>query len=186
MNDFERKLAWGGQAERALSLWLQQQGWYVLPTYDYSGLDNNKAPKLEGSSPNRSLVIPDLLAAQFSKGTVWLEVKRKSKADWTHQTGRRETGIPLRLWNDYLDVQHETRLDVWVLFVHEQEDEVRGQRITYLNNGDCSHGKYGHQPTRRESRSDRMGRMVFFCWDCLKHIACTSDVLRLAAGDGAA
>lgn len=115
--------------------------------------------------------------------TVWLEVKRKSKADYTVTKGRYETGIPLRLWNDYLDVQHETGLDVWIMFVHEQEDEVRGQRITYLNNGECNHGKYSHDSIRRESNSDRMGRMVFFCWECLKHIACTSEVLRLTAGD---
>lgn len=175
MSAFDDKLRWGGEAERAVSLWLQRRGWYVLPTYDYSGEDDNKAPKLEGQA--RSLVIPDLLAAQFSHGSCWLEVKRKTKADYTYTTGRHETGISLRLWNDYKDVAHESGIDASVIFVHEREDQIRAGRIRTLNNGSCRHGLC-EQPIRRDSSSPQMGRMVFFCWECLGYIAQTSEVLR--------
>lgn len=177
MTKFEQMLGWGGEAEKAVSRWLQARGWYVLPTYDYSGEDDNKAPKMEGFK--RSLVIPDLLAAQFAHGSCWLEVKRKTKADYTYTTGRHETGISLRLWNDYKAVAHETGIDASVIFVHEREDQIRAGRIARLDGGSCDHGLC-EQPIRRESNSPRMGRMVFFCWECLGYVAQTSEVLRNA------
>jgi len=166
----------GRKAERAVSLWLQSLGWYVLPAYDYAGLGEGKAPRLEGPQP---AVVPDLLTARDGAGR-WCEVKFKQHADWTRATGRYETGIPTRHWLDYGRVRTITGTDVWLMFVHEDEDEIRGGEIDYLSRAWCAHGSDAF-PILREYEGDRMssGGMTFFCWKCLAPLARTSDVLAL-------
>lgn len=176
----------GRRAELAVSLWLQRtRGWHVLPAYDYAGQGEKKAPRLEGLP--QSLVVPDLLGAKDGM-TAWFEVKLKTHADYTYMTGRRETGIALRLWNHYLEVQALTGLRVWLVFVHEEEDEIRTGDLVTLSIAACPHGErlrlVGDRPfpTMRVYDGSKMGRsgMVFFCWDCLIPIARTSELLETA------
>lgn len=161
------------KAERAISCWLQQRGWRVLAAYDYSGLSDDKPPRLEGTP--KSLVVPDLLTAR-KKLCFWIEVKCKTEASYTYITGRMETGLNFRLWDHYQQVMNETGIPVWIFFVHDEEDEIRGHRIDYLQAASCDHGT-SRIPIFRESHSNAMGYMVFFCWDCLLPIALTSEVL---------
>jgi hypothetical protein len=168
----------GRAAEIAVSQWLQRRGWAVLPAYDYSGRDADKAPRME--STERPLVVPDLLAAR--KGaTAWFEVKRKTHADLTRMTGRLETGIAWRLWDHYHDVRVRTGLPVWVVFVHDKEDELRACEIGEAEFAECNHGRSGR--TIRFYGGDKMDRngMVFFCWSCLVVIGRTSAVMAMAA-----
>ena len=108
--------------EIAFSDWLQRvRGYYVLPTYDYSGLANNKAPRL--MCLDSGLVIPDLLAA--GNGVFqWFEIKLKEKADLHRKSGNLVTGLPYRHWLDYQRVKQVTGSLVWIVFIHETENVI--------------------------------------------------------------
>jgi hypothetical protein len=161
---FQLALQSAREVEKIVARWLQRRGWLVLPVYDYSGLGDGKAPKLQGDGV--SLVTPDLLAARDGS-TKWFEVKHKTRADWTRITGRLETGIDLRLWNHYVRVRASTGCEVWIVFVHEHEDEIRAGEIGALD------------AIKRESPRFNNGRGgVFWAWDSLTPMAKWSDVKR--------
>jgi hypothetical protein len=164
-SDFEHKLALGRQAEKAVAAWLMGRGMRILPVYDYSGLDEGKAPKLTAAEEADSLVLPDLLSAKAGR-SIWVEVKFKEHADFTYKTGRLETGISKRLWEHYQRVQAETGFPVWLVFAHLREDELRGAPISKL---------------REKSRiyeGTKMGKngMVFFDYRALRILAKLSEI----------
>jgi hypothetical protein len=165
-DEFRRKLALGNRFEVMVAAWLKSRRFYLLPVYDYSGLGANKAPKLEAQTPYGSLVLPDLLVARDG-GVKFVEVKYKDRADWTRITQRFETGINLRLWLHYRKVQVVSGIPVWLMFVHQQEDEIRGGWIDDLA---------ALKPRKYEGQ--KMGRsgMVFFPWDGLKRQATLSEI----------
>jgi len=106
----------GCMGELLIADLLKRAGWYILPSYDYSGEDE-KAPRLQGALED--YVIPDLDISKNGERR-WAEVKTKQSADWTRITQRLEHGIPLRHYHHYLEVQRITGCDVW-LFVYEIE-----------------------------------------------------------------
>lgn len=172
---FDEKLQWGAEAEVWVAAWLMRRGWRILPAYDYSGRDDDKAPRLVAVQAADSLIVPDLLSARDGK-TRWVEVKRKSRADLYRKTGVLETGISRRLWAHYRRTQEVTGIEVWVVFVHDAEGEVRGQSIDEL----------AALPPR-EYLGTKMGRdgMVFFPWERLVRLTaveeCRSEYLRQQA-----
>jgi len=162
---FERQLQRGRVVEEQVADWLMGQGRMVLPVYEYSGLGDGKAPKLLAIPSSASLVVPDLLVVAKGK-TLWIEVKYKSHADFTHITQRRETGISQRLWGHYQRVQTVTGLPVWILFVHEKEDELRAGALTELNQN------------KRAYNGGKMGGagMYFFPYNELRCLGHYSDL----------
>lgn len=126
--------------EIAMSGWLQsEQGYYILPSYDYSGLANDKAPRLVCGK--EWLVLPDLQAYHWQHKPKWFEVKVKEQAIVYRKTGDLETGIATRHLRDYRRVKALTKTDVWLTFVHEKEGVVRRQEIddlpfTHVYDGD--------------------------------------------------
>lgn len=162
-----REFQWGEVFERALSRWLQRQGWGILPVYNYSGADNNKPPLLEivdGPVVGAGLVLPDMLGARGGQSQ-WFEAKRKTHADYTRCTDRLETGFSLRLYRHYCEVEKRSGLPVWVFFGHEEEDEVRFGALTKLS--------------KRTYDGPRMGPsgMVFFGWDALTPLCTMSELM---------
>lgn len=107
----------GHNGERLVAELLRRRGWYVIPSYDYSGEDGNKSPKLEGLK--EGYPVPDLDVAR-SGARLWVEVKTKKTPTYTRITGRLEHGIPLRLYRSYKRVQEITGCEVW-LFIYEEE-----------------------------------------------------------------
>lgn len=103
-----------------MAKWLQRRGWYVIPSYDYSGADGKKPPRMLGNLVGYA--IPDLDVARFGK-RLWVEVKTKGNATLYRKTGTLEHGISHRLLNHYLTVQAITGTAVW-LFVHEEKADV--------------------------------------------------------------
>lgn len=151
--------------EMAFSAWLKRRRYKVVPTYDYSGLQDDKAPKMEAADPTASLVLPDLLAARDGR-IFWFEVKLKTEATWTRCTQRYETGISFRLWQHYWQVQHESGGTVHLIFVHEKEREVRCGTLAELDD------------IKRPYFGSRMGRagMVFFPCEKLHRIASLDEL----------
>ena len=105
----------GHTGELIIANLLQKEGWYIIPSYDYSGEEGNKAPKMQGLT--ESFVLPDL--DRCKDGTrEWAEVKTKTEATYTRTTRRLEHGLALRHFNDYKKIQEITGCKVW-LFVYE-------------------------------------------------------------------
>lgn len=156
-DDFERALAEARVWEQKAAAWLRRRGWHVLATYDFSGKGDDKAPKLLAPPGDPDLVLPDLQMFR-ENGSRWVEVKYKARADHYRVGGYRVTGISRRLWGHYQRVEEITGADVWIVFLHGQEQEIRGERVSRLR-GLVSH-TYG---------GPLMGRhgMIFFRFDAL-------------------
>lgn len=168
--DFDNQYEWASLREMGVASFLRDRGWFTLPTYDYSGKQDDKAPILHG--PTSKLIIPDVLAFK-AKSARWFEVKAKTEATFHRKTQVWETGFSLRHWEHYRQVQTETGIDVLVFFVHDNKKPGDGNgevRFASLNDLDRM---------RREYNGDKMGRggMVFFPYDRLTLIVSTSKLL---------
>src|SRR5690606_40649353 len=69
----------GRNGERLVAELLQSRGWYVIPSYDYSGEDGDKPPRLQGAVD--AFPLPDLDVARDGQRR-WAEVKTKKRADY--------------------------------------------------------------------------------------------------------
>lgn len=134
----------GHVAEVRVAELLQSYGAYIIPSYAYSGSEE-KAPKLNGI--DHGFVIPDLDVAL--KTRVWVEVKRKTSPSFYRKTQDWVHGIPLRHYNDYLQVERITHCDVWIVF--SDEHNIRCGRLAEI-------------PIHHTYPGDKMSRggMVFF------------------------
>lgn len=139
----------GRTGERMIASLLQKDGWFIIPSYDYSGEDGDKAPRLEGLQA--AYPVPDLDIARDGERR-WAEVKTKAAATYTRITGRFEHGIPKRHFESYMRVQKITGCQVW-LFIYEE------------NTGKVLYGKLDDlAAVRREYDGGKMSRggMIFF------------------------
>lgn len=163
----------GRAAEQAAARWIQIK-WdaLILPVYDYCGLEGGKAPKLQGAS--ESLVTPDLLVVR--RGFSWCEVKLKETATFFRIKGRWETGIETRLWRQYQLVAERTGVRVWIMFLHEEQDEALIQDIAVL------------ATDQRDSFIFQRGRkipMTYFPCRIMRPIASCAEVLGRQPGRAA-
>lgn len=122
----------GQNGERVVANLLKQRGWFVIPSYDYSGEDGNKAPKMEGCTA--ALVIPDLDIAKAGERR-WAEVKTKALATLHRKTGVLEHGIPVRHWHHYQQVEAETGCPVWIFIYEESTGAVMCAEMRALGGG---------------------------------------------------
>src|SRR3989304_3029033 len=155
-NSFRETPEWvkGHNGENVIARLSRKRGWYVIPSYDYSGEDN-KAPRLQGFADN--YVIPDLDIAKDGIRK-WAEVKTKREATWTNVTRRFEHGIPMRHYQHYLRVQDITGCEVW-LFIYEEKTGV----VLYANLGDLGKVLRPYIGTKMNR-----GGMAFFPRDVFK------------------
>ena len=152
----------GRQGEQSVEEWLRERGDYVIRSYDYSGEDGDKAPRLHGLAERYAL--PDLDVCRVGKDgkpiRFWIEVKLKRRATMYKKLGRLEHGISLPLWMDYLQVEAISGCVVWIVVVEEETDVWLEQSLKVL-------GK-----VKRIYEGDKMGRggMVFFPRTAFKHL----------------
>lgn len=128
----------GRAGELKVSAWLQERGWFVIPSYDYSGDDRNKAPKLQGAS--EGFPVPDLDVCK-SGDRRWVEVKTKTAADFTYKTGQWEHGI--EHYDDYVRVAAETGTEAWLAIYETSTGDLLAQSFAGLGEPRRStlHGK---------------------------------------------
>lgn len=117
----------GRAGEHLVVAWLQERGWYVIPSYDYSGNERNKAPKLQGIS--EGFPVPDLDVAR-SGNRRWVEVKTKEEPTYTHKTGQLEHGI--EHYDDYLRVAAETGTEAWLAIFETSTRHLLAQSFAGL------------------------------------------------------
>lgn len=169
--DFRAKLDAAREWEKKLAAWCQARGWYVVPTYDFCGKDDDKAPKLLAPSGKSALVLPDLQCFRDGEHR-WLECKYKTHADLYRRGDYRVTGISLRLFQHYQLVERATGARVILAFLHEREREIRGASLRELK----AHHSHDYTGTK-------MGRhgMRFWRYEDLPRWCSLQDVAELEA-----
>ena len=119
----------GRAGEMTVAAWLQERGWFVVPSYDYSGQDGKKPPRLQGLVSGYA--IPDLDIAR--KGLrIWAEVKVKAGPTYHRITGVFEHGISARLHRHYQEVQDITGTPVWFFILEEEVSLLIAQAMDQL------------------------------------------------------
>ena len=119
----------GRRGEQTVAEHLKGHGWYVVPSYDFSGDDGEKAPKLIGLSDG--FAIPDLDVSRAGR-RAWCEVKTKASATLHRASGRLEHGISTRLLRAYLRVQEITGCPVFLVVIEEDTGAMIRGRLDVL------------------------------------------------------
>lgn len=119
MGNFEQSLSIGKAGEDMIAMWLRRRGNHVLPVYEKI-IDEGKGPHLFMSlaSKHVSLVAPDLLVLTNTQ-PLWVEAKRKTAFTLHRNTNQLVTGIDLHHYEQYKEVEKETGVPVWLLFLQE-------------------------------------------------------------------
>ena len=168
MPTFTDNLKFGQTAESSIARWMRGQGYAILPVYEKL-IDEGKGPQI--FTPTRELIAPDMLAFKTDK-TIWIEAKHKTAFTWHRISKTWCTGIDLRHYSDYCEVDDSSPWPVWLLFLH------RGGQAKD-SPSDSPAGLFGNSlrylRDNEHHRHDNWGRsgMVYWSIDALKLLAST-------------
>jgi hypothetical protein len=155
----------GQIGESLIARWLKRHHYHVLPVYEVE-MDTGKGPRL--FSPQQQLIAPDMLAFTDKK-TIWIEAKHKTAFSLYRKTGQWTTGIDLRHYRDYCEVDDTTPFDVWLLFLqqggHAKDSPETSPSGLYGN-------KLEYLREHEDHRSDKWGAsgMVYWSIHALKKL----------------
>lgn len=149
----------GRDGERAIADLIRRRGGYIVPSYDYSGLANDKPPRLHGL--HCAYAIPDLDIAT-KQGRIWLEVKTYTRPTFYRKIGEWQHGIRSRLWRHYCDVERLTHTPVWICVYELESQEVLVARQKCL----VAYGEF---------RNDQQNSQFYFARSAMNHYAWMSD-----------
>ena len=130
-----------GQAgEDAIKRWLvEERQCSLLPLCDIDSREGSGGPRY--IVPGGTFVSPDFLVSK-DRMFMWVEVKCKSHATWHYVSRTWTTGIDLRYYNEYIRVQEQSQIPLWLIFYHESAlshpRDVRRGATQY-----CPRGIYG-------------------------------------------
>lgn len=148
----------GRNGEQLVAEFLKAKGYYVIPSYDYSGEDNNKAPKLQGL--RLAYVIPDLDVCREGLRR-WVEVKTKTEATYYRKKKELQHGIDKRHFEQYQIVQAETGCEV-SLGIYE----LNPRPVLLIASIDDLNEYLCHEATSSDgSRMLYWDRHVFYCYE---------------------
>lgn len=140
---FTDSYAYGRIAEGQIAQWLMRvQDWTLLPAYEIE-IPSGKGPRLLTSRGR--MVVPDILAMkhQGKKFLIkWYEAKHKTRFTWHRNSGNWQTGIDLRHYLDYIEVEKQTKKEVYVCFLHESDTPSESD-LKYRSPATCPTGLYG-------------------------------------------
>lgn len=125
----------GRNGERFVSDQLRAAGWCVIPSYDYSG-DDDHPPRMEGQAA--TYILPDLDICRQGHRR-WAEVKTKTVPSMGRISGELEHGIPLRHFEHYQAVQHESGCPVYLFIYEESSRKLIYRKLDELGPGRVSH-----------------------------------------------
>lgn len=139
----------GRAGEKLIEKYLLSKGAYIIPSYDYCGENNDKAPRM--FNQKEFFVLPDL-DVSIKNQRIWVEVKTYHSPDFTRITGRYEHGIKLRHFNNYKKVQEITGAKVLLFIFEEISDMIIYNYLDEL------------EKHKRIYSGDKMGKggMIFF------------------------
>jgi len=147
----------GSNGERLVAEFLQEKGFYVIPSYDYSGEDNSKAPKMQGKKT--AYVIPDLDICRAGLRR-WVEIKTKTEAVPFRKTGELQHGIDVRHFESYLKVQSESGNEVFLAIY-----ELTPRPVILIASLAHLEANVDHRGTSLGSPMLYWDRKVFQIWD---------------------
>lgn len=101
--------------ESKIARWLMNRGCTVMPVYQIEK-DTGKGPQL--FSKNKKLIAPDAFCFK-GENAFWIEAKHKTAFSWYRKKEIWTTGIDLRHYRHYLEVDDCTPWPVWLLFLHK-------------------------------------------------------------------
>lgn len=119
LDTFEEKIAKARQLEHLISQELRQS-YRVLITADFQA-GCFHGPRLEGRG--NDLTMPDM---QFygDNRYGWIEVKWKTRSNYWKTWKRDEHGIDKDKWEEYMKIQHSTRLPVYLLICEDSTQDL--------------------------------------------------------------
>lgn len=126
---FAEKLIQGRAGEAVVTRWLQEHGYGVIPSYDFTGSDGDVAPRLKFL--RRSLIVPDLDICRDGK-RCWCEVKHYDHAAFNYSKQIYVHGIKRRHYRDYIQVQVQTGCQVFLAIVERQTGAILIGRLDEL------------------------------------------------------
>jgi len=170
---FAGKLAYGQVGESKIANWLKSKGYSVLPVYEIE-YHTGKGPRL--FAPNKILIAPDMFVFKANR-QLWVEAKHKHAFSWHRITSRWVTGIDLRHYHDYCEIDNYSPFPVWLLFLHDggqakdsppnSPSGLFGNKLSFLRDHENHrHGNWGNQG------------MVYWGVDSLKRLASLSEMSR--------
>lgn len=135
----------GRRGEQVVAAMFRELGWGIIPSYDYAGPDGDRAPSLQGKGWR--VPLPDLDTARRGRRR-WVEIKTKNAATFTYTTRQLEHGIDLDKYEQYLVVEAETGVEVWLAFYELDTQTVLYQSLDRLaavvREGDDEHRMSRH------------------------------------------
>lgn len=111
---FEEKLAFGKEGEHEVGEYFMKLGYSLLPLYQFT---EDIAPKIY--SEVETIISPDIFISGKEKA-FWVEVKTKNR--WINYNRIRETGLNKRHYDEYIKIRHNTKLPVYVVFNHKDDN----------------------------------------------------------------
>lgn len=189
---FARSLEIGRVAEGLIAAWLQSRGTAVMPAYEIEK-SSGKGPQL--FSAEGDFVSPDMLAFTHG-GIVWVEAKHKTHFTWHRASQQWTTGIDLRHYGEYLEVEKRTRLPVWLMFYHREPTPSESD-IAHGCPEECPVGLFGgrlidlvvaenhrspsYDPGRAGATGHGRSGMVYWAASRLNPLATKDEVLDAAS-----
>lgn len=166
--NFDANLSFGKIGEGYIANWLKSKGWCVLPVYEKE-INEGKGPQI--FTQNISLIAPDLFVFKLQNSeALFVEAKTKSAFTWYRNTNCWVTGIDLRHYEHYLQVQKLSPFPVWLLFLHLNgiaKDTPDG----YHSPTGLFGGELSYLERNEHHRSDKWARgMVYWEYKILKQI----------------
>jgi hypothetical protein len=192
---FAKSLEIGRVAEGLISAWLQSRGNAIMPAYEIEKA-SGKGPQL--FSAQGDFVSPDMLVFT-ANGIRWIEAKHKTHFTW-HRISRQWTsGIDIRHYGDYLQVEKQTSLPVWLMF-HHAESTPSADDLAHGSPLECPTGLFGGKlfdlvltenhrsphfdPTRTGMLGHGKSGMVYWAPNSLRLLATCEEVLAAAEALG--
>lgn len=143
-SSFQKQLERAEIAERLVRDYLNVLGWKTIAAADYR---QKGAPKLEAANPAVSTTQTDILGFKDGCGSAF-DCKLKSRAiprcthgcrragcqrRRPHCTGKLYTGIDEHAYNQYRQHERDSGMPSVLIFLHEEEDEVRCATLDTLD-----------------------------------------------------
>lgn len=137
MNKWDDLFKRGLKGEALVGEWLKLRGFYVLPA---SLIENGGAPALEGHI--KRIIASNHLVAGAGK-TFWAEIKTYQRATFNQKRWRWEHGVPIRLWNQYIEGQQITGIPGYLFILQLNERIILEGKLDDIQIG--SQKTIGHQ-----------------------------------------
>ena len=141
MSKWDDLLKRGLKGENLVREWLKRRGFYVLPT---SLIENDGAPALEGHL--KGIIASNNLVAREGE-TFWAEIKTYQRATFNQKRHRDEHGIPIRLWDQYIEGQHITGIPGYLFILQLNEHLILEGKLDDIQIGSAKTIGNAHPPS---------------------------------------